>query len=109
MCPICGSVETVKNLGNHLYHTHSASAIRCPGKRCLGFKVKHTELADHIQAKHFQVTCTKCDEKVDARKIRFVKRISVEAIIYYPGMGNLQTAIYELSVIIAAETLTILP
>jgi len=70
MCPICGSVETVKNLGNHLYQTHSAAAIRCPGKRCLGFRVNYPELAEHIQTKHFQVSCPKCDEKLDVRKLR---------------------------------------
>ena len=53
-----------------VYTSHSAGYLRCPGKRCLGFRVHHNELCDHIHHKHFKVTCKKCGDHLDARLIR---------------------------------------
>jgi len=70
MCPVCGAIETSKNLGFHLYTQHNAGYLRCPGKKCMGFRIKHSELEDHVQAMHFRINCDKCKEEYDVRKSR---------------------------------------
>ena len=75
MCPVCGTLDTHKSLGTHLFNHHGAGFLRCPGKKCRGNRVKHTELQDHIQSCHFTVKCGSCNDNYDVRKIKFHQNI----------------------------------